>query len=115
MSEQLIEIPANPPPPPISQFKVSRNLKVRGDAIYIIFGGVLFSVLVFLMLLNTSIFLALLLAGVPTAGAVMFYFRFVRNKPKYYFDYWCNGLVDKVLHKKHMKKNAGRYIWLERR
>ena len=48
--ESPLAIPRNPAQIPASQFRLSRNLKVRGDAIYIIFGGIIGAV--FLSLLS---------------------------------------------------------------
>lgn len=98
MQEDIpLTIPKNPPQIPPSQFRISRNLKVRGDAIYIIFGGIVASVFLFFCLMDMSVILALAISWIPVAVAVWFYFRFVRDRPRYYFDYWINGLFGRGL------------------
>ena len=98
MKEDIpLTIPRNPPQTPASQFRISRNLKVRGDAIYIIFGGIVASTLLFFCLMDTSAILAFAISWTPLALAVWFYFRFVRERPRYYFDYWINGLFGRSL------------------
>ena len=59
MNEALMVIPRNPPQAPPSLFRVSRSLKVRGDAIYIIFGGIAGSVVVFFIMMDIALPLAL--------------------------------------------------------
>ena len=97
MKTDLMNIPRNPPQAPPSLFRVTRNLKVRGDAIYILFGGIAGSVLVFFAAMDVSLILALTLSWTPLAAAFWFYFKFVREKPKYYFDYALNGLFGRRL------------------
>ena len=50
--EAPLAIPRNPAQIPASQFRLSRNLKVRGDAIYIIFGGIIGAVFLFFALMD---------------------------------------------------------------
>ena len=88
--ETPLAIPRNPAQIPASQFRLSRNLKVRGDAIYIIFGGII-------GLMDASAILAVAVSWIPLAISVWFYFRFVREKPHYYFDYWLNSLFGTAL------------------
>ncbi len=91
MQEEIpLNIPRNPSQIPLSQFRLSRNLKVRGDAIYIIFSGIIGTVFLFFVLMDASALLALGVSWIPLALTVWFYFRFVRGRPKYYFDYWLN-------------------------
>ena len=90
--EQPLVVPRNPAQIPASQFRLSRNLKVRGDAIYIIFGGIIGAVFLFFALMDASAILAVAVSWIPLAASVWFYFRFVREKPRYYFDYWINSL-----------------------
>ena len=97
MSSELLTIPRNPPQAPPSLFRVTRTLKVRGDAIYIIFGGIAVSVLVFFVTMDFSLCLALMVSWMPLAGALSFYFKFVREKPKFYFDYVLNGLFGRKI------------------
>ena len=98
MSEETpLVIPRNPAQIPASQFRLSRNLKVRGDAIYIIFGGIIGAVFLFFTLMDASAILALAVSWIPLAVSVWFYFRFVREKPRYYFDYWLNSLFGTAL------------------
>ncbi|MBN2643292.1 MAG: hypothetical protein JXR78_16695 [Victivallales bacterium] len=85
-------IPGNPGQIPPSQFRLSRNMKVRGDAIYIIFSGIIGTVLMFFILMDTSAVLAIGVSWVPLVASTWFYFRFVRGRSKYYFEYWLNGL-----------------------
>ncbi len=108
MNGELMNIPRNPPQAPASLFRVTRNLKVRGDAIYIIFGGIAGSVFVFFVTMDLSLILALAVSWMPLAGALWFYFKFVRNKPKYYFDYALNGLFGRRLTVRRRKKTAKR-------
>lgn len=97
MEEAPLVIPRNPAQIPASQFRLSRNLKVRGDAIYIIFGGIIGAVFLFFALMDTSAILAVAVSWIPLAVSVWFYFRFVREKPRYYFDYWLNSLFGTAL------------------
>ena len=108
MGGELMNIPRNPPQAPASLFRVTRNLKVRGDAIYIIFGGIAGSVFVFFVTMDLSLILALAVTWIPLAGALWFYFKFVREKPKYYFDYSLNGLFGRSLIAPKGKKSAER-------
>ena len=95
--ETPLAIPRNPAQIPASQFRLSRNLKVRGDAIYIIFGGIIGAVFLFFALMDASAILAIAVSWIPLAVSVWFYFRFVREKPRYYFDYWLNSLFGTAL------------------
>lgn len=95
--EAPLAIPRNPAQIPASQFRLSRNLKVRGDAIYIIFGGIIGAVFLFFALMDVSAILAVAVSWIPLAVSVWFYFRFVREKPRYYFDYWLNSLFGTAL------------------
>ena len=95
--ETPLVIPRNPAQIPASQFRLSRNLKVRGDAIYIIFGGIIGAVFLFFALMDASAILAVAVSWIPLATSVWFYFRFVREKPRYYFDYWLNSLFGTAL------------------
>ena len=95
--ETPLAIPRNPAQIPASQFRLSRNLKVRGDAIYIIFGGIIGAVFLFFALMDVSAILAVAVSWIPLAASVWFYFRFVREKPRYYFDYWLNSLFGTAL------------------
>lgn len=95
--ETPLAIPRNPAQIPASQFRLSRNLKVRGDAIYIIFGGIIGAVFLFFALMDASAILAVAVSWIPLAASVWFYFRFVREKPRYYFDYWINSLFGTAL------------------
>ena len=98
MSEETpLVIPRNPAQIPASQFRLSRNLKVRGDAIYIIFGGIIGAVFLFFALMDASAIQALAISWIPLAVSVWFYFRFVREKPRHYFDYWLNSLFGTAL------------------
>ena len=97
MNQELLTIPRNPPQAPPSLFRVTRTLKVRGDAIYIIFGGIAASVLLFFVSMDVSLLLALGISWMPIAGALCFYFKFVRGKPKFYFDYVLNGLFGRKI------------------
>ena len=98
MSEDTpLVIPRNPAQVPPSQFRLSRNLKVRGDAIYIIFSGIIGAVLLFFVLMDTSAILALGVSWIPLAVSVWFYFRFVRERPRFYFDYWLNSRFGSTL------------------
>ena len=97
MQDIPLTIPKNPPQIPPSQFRISRNLKVRGDAIYIIFGGIVASAFLFFCLMDISAILALAISWIPLTFAVWFYFRFVREPPRYYFDYWINGFFGRGL------------------
>ena len=54
IEETPLAIPRNPAQIPASQFRLSRNLKVRGDAIYIIFGGIIGAVFLFFVLMDAS-------------------------------------------------------------
>ena len=92
-----LSIPRNPAQVPASQFRLSRNLKVRGDAIYIIFGGIVGAVFLFFVLMETSALLAVGVAWIPLVFSLWFYFKFVREKPRFYFDYWLNGFFGKNL------------------
>ena len=95
--EAPLAIPRNPAQIPASQFRLSRNLKVRGDAIYIIFGGIIGAVFLFFALMDVSAILAVAVSWIPLAVSVWFYFRFVLEKPRYYFDYWLNRLFGTAL------------------
>lgn len=108
MNHELLIIPRNPAQAPASLFRVTRTLKVRGDAIYIIFGGIAASVLVFFVAMDISLILALSVTWMPLAGALWFYFKFVREKPKYFFDYSLNSLFGRKLTAPKRKKNAPR-------
>ena len=108
MNSDLMNIPRNPAQAPASLFRVTRTLKVRGDAIYIIFGGIAASVFVFFIAMDISLVLALGSSWLPLAAALWFYFKFVREKPKYYFDYALNGLFGRRLVAPARKKAAER-------
>ena len=97
MDKNLMSIPRNPPQTPVSLFRVTRTLKVRGDAIYILFGGIAASVFLFFLAMDLSLLLALGTSWMPLAAALWFYFKFVRERPKYYFDYTLNGLFGRRL------------------
>ena len=97
IEETPLAIPRNPAQIPASQFRLSRNLKVRGDAIYIIFGGIIGAVFLFFALMDVSAILAVAVSWIPLTASVWFYFRFVREKPRYYFDYWINSLFGTAL------------------
>ena len=45
--------------------------------------------------MDTSAVLAVATAWIPLAISVWFYFRFVREKPRYYFEYFLNSLSAK--------------------
>lgn len=90
-------IPKNPSQVPVSQFRLSRNLKVRGDAIYIIFSGIVGAVFLFFCLMDFSAVLAVAVSWIPLAVSLWFYWKFVREKPRFYFDYWLNGLFGRNL------------------
>ncbi len=92
MSDSPTIIPRNPAQIPASQFRITRNLKVRGDAIFLIFGGIVAAVILFVVLLDISLIPAIAFSWMPLSGSVWFYFRFIREKPQYYFDYWLNSL-----------------------
>ncbi len=108
MKSELMTIPRNPAQAPASLFRVTRTLKVRGDAIYIIFAGIAASVLVFFVAMDLSLTLALCVSWMPLAGALWFYFKFVREKTKYYLDYSLNGLFGRSLIAPKGKKSAER-------
>ena len=108
MKSEMMIIPRNPSQAPASLFRVTRTLKVRGDAIYIIFGGIAASVFIFFIAMDLSLILALGTSWMPLAAALWFYFKFVREKPKYYFDYALNGLFGRRLIAPKRKKNAER-------
>ena len=108
MKSDLMTIPRNPPQAPASLFRVTRTLKVRGDAIYIIFGGIAASVFIFFIAMDLSFILALGTSWMPLAAALWFYFTFVREKPRYYFDYALNGLFGRKLVAPARKKAAER-------
>ena len=108
MKNDLMTIPRNPAQAPASLFRVTRTLKVRGDAIYIIFGGIAASVFIFFVAMDFSLILALGTSWMPLAVALWFYFKFVREKPKYYFDYALNGLFGRKLVAPVRKKSAER-------
>ena len=108
MKSELLYIPRNPAQAPASLFRVTRTLKVRGDAIYIIFGGIAASVFVFFIAMDLSLILALGTSWIPLAASLWFYFKFVREKPKYYFDYALNGLFGRKLIAPTRRKSAER-------
>ena len=108
MKSDLMTIPRNPAQAPASLFRVTRTLKVRGDAIYIIFGGIAASVFVFFIAMDLSLILALGTSWIPLAASLWFYFKFVREKPKYYFDYALNGLFGRKLIAPTRRKSAER-------
>lgn len=108
MKNELMYIPRNPAQAPASLFRVTRTLKVRGDAIYIIFGGIAASVFVFFIAMDLSLILALGTSWIPLAASLWFYFKFVREKPKYYFDYALNGLFGRKLIAPTRRKSAER-------
>ena len=97
IEETPLAIRRNPAQIPASQFRLSRNLKVRGDAIYIIFGGIIGAVFLFFALMDVSAILAVAVSWIPLAASVWFYFRFVPEKPRYYFDYWLTSLFGTAL------------------
>ena len=76
--ETPLAIPRNPAQIPASQFRLSRNLKVRGDAIYIIFGGIIGAVFLFFALMDASAILAVVASWIPLAISVWFYFQIGR-------------------------------------
>ena len=108
MKNELMYSPRNPAQAPASLFRVTRTLKVRGDAIYIIFGGIAASVFVFFIAMDLSLILALGTSWIPLAASLWFYFKFVREKPKYYFDYALNGLFGRKLIAPTRRKSAER-------
>ena len=63
----------------------------------LIFGGIIGAVFLFFVLMDISAILAVGVCWIPLVFAVWFYFRFVREKPKYYFDYWLNSLFGTAL------------------
>ena len=71
-------------------------------------GGIAGSVFVFFVTMDLSLILALAVTWIPLAGALWFYFKFVRNKPKYYFDYALNGLFGRRLTVRRRKQTAKR-------
>jgi len=97
MKNKQLVIPRNPSQAPASLFRLTRTLKVRGDAIYIIFGGIAGSVFIFFTGMDKSLVLTLCICWVPLAMSLYFYFRFIRGKPKYYFDYTLNGMYGRRL------------------
>ncbi len=103
--DKPIIIPKNPAQIPPSQFRLSRNLKVRGDAIYIIFAGIVGAVCLFVALMDTSAILALITSPIPLVFSTWFYFKFVREKPRYYFEYYLNGIFGTSL-RLHPKKKV---------
>ncbi len=108
--ETPLIIPRPPAQIPASQFRISRNLKVRGDAIYIIFGGIIGSVCLFFASMEISAVLAVSISWGPLITSIWFYFRFVREKPRYYFDYCLNTLFGNALRvdtKKIRRLNVG--------
>ena len=62
----------------------------------------------FFCLMDTSAVLAVATAWIPLVVSVWFYFRFVREKPRYYFEYFLNSLYGNTLridpHKKLLLK-----------
>lgn len=102
--DRPLTIPRNPSQIPPSQFRLSRNLKVRGSAIYIIFSGIIAAVFLFFVLMDISALLALGVFWIPLLFSIWFYFKFVREKPKYYFDYVLNNIFGHGLRVSDRKK-----------
>ena len=100
--EKAMTVPRNPPKAPEAMFDMF-GVKLRGDAVYICFGGLLASVLVFIIALDVSIFLAAGLSWIPFAASAWFYIKFVHNRPKGYFDYWLVSQFNTSLRRKPRK------------
>ena len=83
MDEPLLKIIKNPPQAPKSYFRLTRQIKIRGEAIYIIFAGIVLSVFLFFVLMDSSLIASLLFSWLPLALSFIFYFTFVKDKPKY--------------------------------
>ena len=97
MEEPLLKIMKNPPQAPKSYFRLTRQIKIRGEAIYIIFAGIVLSVFLFFVLMDSSLIASLIFSWMPLAIAFIFYFTFVKDKPKYYLDYYLNELFGNYL------------------
>jgi uncharacterized membrane protein YobD (UPF0266 family) len=97
MDQPLIKIIKNPPQAPKSSFRLTRQIKIRGEAIYIIFAGIVLSVFCFFILMDSSLIASLLFSWLPLAFSFIFYLKFVKDKPKYYLDYYLNELFGNYL------------------
>jgi hypothetical protein len=104
MDEPLLKIIKNPPQAPKSYFRLTRQIKIRGEAIYIIFAGIVLSVFLFFVLMDSSLIASLLFSWLPLAFSFIFYFTFVKDKPKYYLDYYINELFGNYLTTKVKKQ-----------
>ena len=85
--EILIVINRNPGQAVHSVVKLF-GIRIRGNSVYIFFGGLLAGVLLAMAADQVSILLAAMLLVAPAAAAVVFIRMFVANKPRGYFGFW---------------------------
>lgn len=85
--ETLIVINRNPGQTVHSVVKLF-GIRIRGNSVYIFFGGLLAGVLLAMAAYQVSILLAAILLVVPAVAAIVFIQMFVVNKPRGYFGFW---------------------------
>ena len=85
--ETLIVINRNPGQTVHSVVKLFGS-RIRGNSVYIFFGGLLAGVLLAMAAYQVSTLLAAMLLVAPAAAAVGFNRKFGVNKPRGYFCFW---------------------------
>ncbi len=89
MEEKLITIEKNPGQTVLSVVKLF-GFRVRGNSVYIFFGGLTMGVLSAMMLYSIHVLLAMLAMIVPPILAAVFVRKFVSGKPRYYFSFYVD-------------------------
>ena len=87
---KLITIERNPGQTVMSVVKLF-GFRVRGNSVYIFFGGLSTGVLAAMMLYPVHILVAGTAMIVPPVLAAMFIRKFVSGKPRYYFSFWLDA------------------------
>ncbi len=89
MEEQLIIIEKNPGQTVMSVVKLF-GFRVRGNSVYIFFGGLSVGVLSAMVLYPVHILIAAVAMIVPPVIAAIFVRKFVSGKPRYYFSFYMD-------------------------
>ncbi len=105
MEEKLIVIEKNPGQTVLSVVKLF-GFRVRGNSVYIFFGGLTAGVLSAMVLYSVHVLLAMVAMIVPPLLAAVFVRKFVSGKPRYYFSFYLNMREYGYLVRKPRKRGA---------
>ncbi len=108
MEETLITIEKNPGQTVMSVVKLF-GFRVRGNSVYIFFGGLSVGVLSAMVLYSVHILVAGLAMIVPPVIAAVFIRKFVSNKPRYYFSFYLDMKENGYIVRKPKRRTGGAY------